>query len=156
MDNTSRVEMCKKIKHDISNLNQNEIEEIFKIIYKNNNNYSKNNNGIFINLSWIDDNTLININNYIDFCIKSHNEINKYEVICNILNDSINNKDKTDEINIENINSDVVVKNTSNVNKNKISSYMKFYLLKKKFMKQNLASNVNKIENSLTHDEYVL
>ena len=82
--------MCKKIKHDISNLNQNEIEEIFKIIYKNNNNYSKNNNGIFINLSWIDDNTLININNYIDFCIKSHNEINKYEVICNILNDSIN------------------------------------------------------------------
>jgi hypothetical protein len=156
MDNTSRVEMCKKIKHDISNLNQNEIEEIFKIIYKNNNNYSKNNNGIFINLSWIDDNTLININNYIDFCIKSHNEINKYEVICNILNDSINNKDKTDEINIENINSDVVVKNTSNVNKNKISSYMKFYLLKKKFMKQNLASNVNKIENLLTHDEYVL
>jgi hypothetical protein len=34
MDNISRVEMCKKIKHDISNLNQNEIEEIFKIIYK--------------------------------------------------------------------------------------------------------------------------
>ena len=148
--------MCKKIKHDISNLNQNEIEEIFKIIYKNNNNYSKNNNGIFINLSWIDDNTLININNYIDFCIKSHNEINKYEVICNILNDSINSKDKVDEINIENINSDIIVKNTSNINKNKVSSYMKFYLLKKKFMKQNLASNVNKIENTLTHDEYIL
>ena len=156
MDNISRVEMCKKIKHDISNLNQNEIEEIFKIIYKNNNNYSKNNNGIFINLSWIDDNTLININNYIDFCIKSHNEINKYEVICNILNDSINSKDKVDEINIENINSDIIVKNTSNINKNKVSSYMKFYLLKKKFMKQNLASNVNKIENTLTHDEYIL
>ena len=33
---------------------------------------------------------------------------------------------------------------------------MKFYLLKKKFMKQNLASNVNKIENTLTHDEYIL
>ena len=155
MNNAERIEMSKKIKNDILNLNQNEIEEIFKIIYKNNNNYSKNNNGIFINLSWLDDNTLININNYINFCIKSHNEINKYEVICNFLNDSIN-KDKTDESCIENIHSDIIVKNTNNIPKNKISSYMKFYLLKKKFMKQNLASNTNKIENLLTHDEYIL
>ena len=156
MNNAERIEMSKKIKNDILNLNQNEIEEIFKIIYKNNNNYSKNNNGIFINLSWLDDNTLININNYINFCIKSHNEINKYEVICNFLNDSINNKDKSEDTVVENIHSDIVVKNTSNASKNKISSYMKFYLLKKKFMKQNLASNTNKIENLLTHDEYFL
>ena len=126
----------------------NEIEEIFKIIYKNNNNFSKNNNGIFINLCWLDIETLNKINNYINFCIKSHNEINKYEVICNMLNDSINNKDKTDEIVIENTDNSKVL-----LNKQKISSSMKFYLLKKKFQKQQLTAN---IESYLTYDEYLV
>ena len=44
MENLDRQEICKNIKTRIANLSQNEIEEIFKIIYKNNNNYSKNNN----------------------------------------------------------------------------------------------------------------
>jgi len=137
------------IKNGITNLNQNEIEEIFKIIYKNNNNYSKNNNGVFINLSWLDYDTIVKINNYINFCIKSHNEINKYEVMCNMLNDSINNtKDKNEDINIDNTNTEIKASS-----KQKISSSMKFYLLKKKFQKQQIASN---IENYLTHDEYIL
>ena len=78
MQNDNRLELCKTIKSQIEQLSQNEIEELFKIIYKNNNNYSKNNNGIFINLSWLDYDTIVKINNYINFCIKSHNEINKY------------------------------------------------------------------------------
>ena len=40
-------------------------------------------------------------------------------------------------------------------NKQKVSSYMKFYLLKKKFAKQSLISN-NKNEKHLTHEEYLL
>ena len=150
MENLDRQEICNNIKTRIANLSQNEIEEIFKIIYKNNNNYSKNNNGIFINLSWLDMETIIKIDNYINFCIKSHNEINKYEVICNMLNDSINSKDKVDENITENLNLDT---NKIMINKQKISSSMKFYLLKKKFQKQQIASN---IENYLTHDEYIL
>ena len=43
MATLSKIDLCKKIKDDISNLSQNELEEIFKIIYKTNNNYSKNN-----------------------------------------------------------------------------------------------------------------
>jgi hypothetical protein len=93
MENTDKNEIYKNIKNGLANLSQNELEEIFKIVYKNNNNYSKNNNGIFINLCWLDNDTLTKINNYINFCIKSHNEINKYEDICNMLNDTINNKD---------------------------------------------------------------
>jgi hypothetical protein len=131
-------ELCQMIKNGITNLNQNEIEEIFKIIYKNNNNYSKNNNGVFINLSWLDYDTIVKINNYINFCIKSHNEINKYEVMCNMLNDSINNtKDKNEDINIDNTNTEIKASS-----KQKISSSMKFYLLKKKFQKQQIASNI--------------
>jgi hypothetical protein len=147
MENSDRQEICKNIKTRIANLSQNEIEEIFKIIYKNNNNYSKNNNGIFINLSWLDMDTINKIDNYINFCIKSHNEINKYEVICNMLNDSINSKDKTDDNALDTLNLDI---NKIIINKQKISSSMKFYLLKKKFQKQQLATN---IESYLTYDE---
>ena len=150
MENLDRQEICKNIKTRIANLSQNEIEEIFKIIYKNNNNYSKNNNGVFINLSWLDMDTINKIDNYINFCIKSHNEINKYEDICNMLNDSINSKDKNDENAIENLNVDI---NKIIINKQKISSSMKFYLLKKKFQKQQLTAN---IESYLTHDEYII
>ena len=150
-----KKDLCIKIKNDIINLNQNEIEEIFKIIYKNNSTYTKNNNGIFINLNWLNEDTLINIDNYINFCIKSHTEIDKYENICNILNDSINNKDKNDEIIDDNINSKIIDKNATNlISKQKISSSMKFYLLKKKFLKQNNINN-NLNENILTHEEYI-
>jgi len=146
-----RLEICNNIKLKISDMNNNEIEEIFKIIYKNNNNYTKNNNGIFINLNWLDDDTLDKVNNYINFCIKSHNEINKYEDLCNMLNDSMNNKDKLDEITSLEINNDL---NKISLNKQqKVSSSMKFYLLKKKFQKQQLTAN---IESYLTHDEFIM
>ena len=146
MENTDKNEIYKNIKNGLANLSQNELEEIFKIIYKNNNNYSKNNNGVFINLCWLDNDTLLKINNYINFCIKSHNEINKYEDLCNMLNDSINNKDKQEEPIID-------ISDIAKINKQKISSSMKFYLLKKKFQKQQLATN---IESYLTHDECLL
>jgi len=147
MENTDKNEIYKNIKNGLANLSQNELEEIFKIVYSNNN-YSKNNNGIFINLCLLDNETLIKINNYINFCIKSHNEINKYEVICNMLNDSINNKDKTDDTIPDNIDNPKIL-----LNKQKISSIMKFYLLKKKFQKQQLSAN---IESYLTYDEYIM
>jgi len=148
MENAEKNEIYKSIKTGLNSLNQNELEEIFKIIYKNNNNFSKNNNGIFINLCWLDIEILNKINNYINFCIKSHNEINKYEVICNMLNDSINNNDKTDDTIPDNIDNPKIL-----LNKQKISSIMKFYLLKKKFQKQQLSSN---IESYLTYDEYIM
>lgn len=143
-----KLEICNNIKLKLNDMTPNEIEEIFKIIYKNNNYYTKNNNGISLNLNTLDDEILNKINNYINFCIKSHNEINKYEDMCNMLNDSINNK--IDDIPlIENINE---INKTLAINKQKISSSMKFYLLKKKFQKQQLVSN---IESYLTHDEII-
>ena len=66
--------------------------ELFKIIKECDINYTKNNNGIFLNLNWISKENLVKINNYILFCIKSQNEIYKYdEVMKNLLNDTISN-----------------------------------------------------------------
>jgi len=141
----NKIDICNKIKTNLNSLNQNELEEVFKIIYKSNNNYSKNNNGVLINLSWLDNDLLEQIYNYINFCIKSHNEINKYEVLCNNFSDVINIKEKIDETELE----------IANKNKQKISSYMKFYLLKKKFAKQVVIPN-NKNDKHLTHEEYLI
>jgi len=65
-----------------------------------------------------------------------------------MLNDSINNKDEI----IIDINNNPNIKTIIN-NKQKVSSSMKFYLLKKKFQKQQLATN---IESYLTHDECLI
>jgi hypothetical protein len=67
-----------------------------------------------------------------------------------MLNDSINSKDKTDENITDKLNLDA---NKIIINKQKISSSMKFYLLKKKFQKQQITAN---IESYLTHDEYII
>jgi len=144
MENKDKDDLCQTIKTNISNLNQNELDEVFKLIYKNNNNYTKNNNGVILNLSAMNNELLEQINNYINFCIKSHNEINKYEVLCNNFSDVINNKDKIEETEME----------LATKNKQKISSYMKFYLLKKKYAKQTTVNT--KIEKTLTHEEYLL
>jgi len=145
-----KKDLCKKIKDNLNSLNQTELEEIFKMIYKNNNNnsYNKNINGIYINISNLDETILIDIDNYINFCIKTHNEITKYENICNSYIEVIN-KDKPEE-------SSVDVIEPSLKNKQKISSFMKFYLLKKKFAKNINNKNDLYTEKNLTHEEYLI
>jgi len=90
----NKIELCKNIKDNIGKLSNNEILEIFKIVNDNNTKYTRNNNGIFINLKWMDEDILNKINDYIAFSIKSQNEMIKYEEIKNSLTDTINFKDK--------------------------------------------------------------
>ena len=123
--------------------------ELFKIILETGENYTKNNNGVFINLNWLNDETLNKINNYISFCIKSQNEITKYELMKSLLNESISSKE-TDN-NEKKVEPDIIDNNL----RQKFSSSMKFYLLKKKFMKQNI-NTINILENELKYEEYVI
>jgi hypothetical protein len=147
-----KIELCRYIQNNIHKLCQAEIDEIFKILYKNNSTYTQNNNGIFVNLNWVKDDILLQIHAYINFCLTSQTEINKYELIKNMITDSIINKEKVDDkIIIINNSSNIV---NINIKNNKISSSMKFYLLKKKFLKKNNIHNHN-INNTLTHEEYL-
>ena len=77
----NKKELCKNIQNNVSKLTNIEIIELFKIILATGENYTKNNNGVFINLNWLNDETIHKINNYISFCIKSQNEITKYELM---------------------------------------------------------------------------
>ena len=213
----NKIELCKTIQLNVSKLTDSENLELFKIILDTNANYTKNNNGIFLNLNWIDEELLVKINNYITFCIKSQNEISKYELMKTLLNDSINTRDTTDYEDTQSCNIGDTIKDAlgtsgstgvtectvgnasnagnasteanasnganastganasnganattgaetssqtaSNVNimipKQKFSSSMKFYLLKKKFMKQNTTYNTC-IDNDLTYEDYLI
>ena len=154
----NKIDLCKAIQANVSKLTESENLELFKIILDTKANYTKNNNGIFLNLNWIEEELLTKINNYILFCIKSQNEISKYELMKTLLNDSINTKDSaTDEDTSSTIaepaNADTVP--VSVAPKQKFSSSMKFYLLKKKFMKQNTNTNTYS-DNDLTYEDYLI
>jgi len=169
----NKIDLCKTIQTNVSKLTENEILELFKIIVDTDANYTKNNNGVFLNLNWVDEDLLNKINNYILFCIKSQNEISKYELMKTLLNDSINTKENVADNDTEssatvnngtdsvNIYTDIINDNNnsiglSNVNqKQKFSSSMKFYLLKKKFMKQNI-NYITCLDNDLTYEEYLI
>ena len=145
----NKKDLCKNIQNNVSKLTNIEIIELFKIILKTGENYTKNNNGVFINLNWLNDETLDKINNYISFCIKSQNEITKYELMKSLLNETITSKEI--DINEKKIEPDII----DNGLRQKFSSSMKFYLLKKKFLKQNIIS-VNVLENELKYEDYVI
>lgn len=61
----------KQIEKDITNLTLNQQTEILNIIKSNNQKYSQNKAGIYFNLKYIDNDTLVKLKNYIDNCKKS-------------------------------------------------------------------------------------
>ena len=87
---------CKKLVKAVESLSKTEIEELFKIIHKKTSNYTRNNNGIFINLAWVPDEIIVELENYVKFCTTSQIELQKYESICDVLNNNINSS-KTEQ-----------------------------------------------------------
>jgi hypothetical protein len=62
-------------------MTRTEHEEIFKIIKDNNSSisYSKNKNGVFFNLSSLDDPTIDKINTFVNYCISNKQELDDYD-----------------------------------------------------------------------------
>ena len=75
----------KNIFEHIKVLVQSEQEEIFRIIRKTKENYTENSNGIFFDLATISESTFIQINEYLNFCLKTRQEdtlrLNELETI---------------------------------------------------------------------------
>jgi len=149
-------ERCKKIETMIKTLSMTQMEELFKILQKSKCEYTINNNGLFLNLSWIDSSILDKIELFINFCKESKKEIDRYELICKTLNDNFDTiRQEEKEIIAEEILEQVV---PADVKKTipKISSSMKFYLLKKKFSKSNINSMHYLKDRDLFKEEYLL
>lgn len=63
----------------INSLSSTEHEEIYRIILKNSINTSKNKNGVFFNLSGIDDTVIEKIDTFVNYCISNKHELDEYD-----------------------------------------------------------------------------
>jgi hypothetical protein len=93
------------LKKEISNLTYTELSEVFNIIRNNTDKYSENNNGVFINLKYIDDSTINKIWEFINFSKK---------------NKIILDTNKLDTTNIKKKNNISEIKNSTFLDKNYI------------------------------------
>jgi hypothetical protein len=173
VDNNDRY---KNIVNIIENLSNTEIEEIFKMIHKHGCSYTRNNNGLFINLAWMPEDLLNELEQYVKFCNRSQTELQKYESICHVLNinlKDIHKKKSNDtylqvpkthipaveihEIDLIPSEIDIIQTEDDEIEKpgSKISSSMKYTLLKKKFAKISI-NNFGNIENDLKHEQYII
>ena len=129
----------KKIIDSVKILNNNQHLDIFHIIKKQNINYSQNNNGTFIDMNNLEENTINEIKNYLDVL-----EINNKE---NQVKDNLIQKDKNiiktkkKDIKIENIENKESVEIINIIEKDKIKNIKKneqnkFLTAKKKYSKQ--------------------
>lgn len=147
-----------KIVDAVERLNSTEVEELFKLLHRNKCNYTLNNNGVFINLSWIHERHIQEIERFTLFCEKSRRELLKYEHLCTTLVQNMQQQ-KTLENNDETPISTVSIKPTT-INIPTIStstSTMRFYLLKKKFSKQMPPiDQISKDASSLEPETYLL
>lgn len=167
-----RTERCKRIAAAVETLSQTEVEELFRMIHKHRFDYTRNNHGVFINLTWVPEHALKQMEAYIEFCHQSKHELRKYESICDALNTKLDCNVRGDaatkkEHKVYNNHAHLHHHSTSLYDHNhgcttsadaakpgKMSASMRFYLLKKKYGKVSTVSN--NLENELAHDCYVI
>jgi len=107
MNTTLEYSEIKLLKENIELLHETEHIEILKILIKNNEKFTENKNGIFINTSKIGNETLLCIYKFVQYCLSNSNLLEQ--------NSSIYDKKLTDKIDII---SDYTNNTTHNYNDN--------------------------------------
>jgi hypothetical protein len=149
------------------NLSITEKEELFKIIHKAHTNYTRNNNGVFVNLAWLPLNILEDLEIYVQFCTNSQEVLCKYESLCDLLNTSLVHKKKKEDTKqaptptsvlnntidtmevVENV---VPAPNDEEERHSNSSSSMRYAIFKKRFARQ--AGPASHFENDLRLEAY--
>ena len=156
-------ERCKRIEMRIRNLSSTQMEELFKIFQRRKCPYTINNNGVFLNLSWLAPDILTEIENFITFCLESKKTLDQYEAIYHDLNKNFHEHIPAEEIEEEVPTYDLEVEeNKPNpVAETKkimprVSSSMKYYLLKKKFSKNVTPIHLFQIKERLCKETPVM
>jgi hypothetical protein len=148
-------EKSKRIESLIKNLSPTQMEELFKIFQRNKCAYTINNNGIFLNLSWLSDDMLNHIEQFITFCLESKKELDKYEILYQDLNQQLNDhNDNQKSLLFKEDKKETIHEIKKAIPR--ISSSMKYYLLKKKFSKNPISNNVFQVKDRLIKETPVL
>lgn len=88
------IKFLRKLQENVTKLDKLEQYEIFKIIKTYNNKLTENKNGIFINLSSLERDCIIKINNFITYSLDNRKRLDNMEVLSqNILKNSILNNE---------------------------------------------------------------
>ncbi len=67
----------KSFLEQLSILSRSELEEVFRIIRRNNDIYSENTNGIFFDVSSLKKDTFLKLNEFMNYCLQNRNEQDK-------------------------------------------------------------------------------
>lgn len=166
MDMESR---SKKLVADIHGLSQVETEEIFKIVHESKCDYTRNNNGIFVNLAWLPENAIVQLENYVRFCNQSKKELKKYESLCDVLNHKMyaveeghRQREKTRGRKLPDMSTcdgyeldgDGIDDNDAESKVSRMPSSLRYHLLKKRYSKQQSLPTTN--INHLSKEDYVV
>ncbi|MFZ9317044.1 MAG: hypothetical protein ACO236_07200 [Candidatus Nanopelagicaceae bacterium] len=137
------------------------MEELFKIFQRRKCPYTINNNGVFLNLSWLEPDILLEIENFITFCLESKKTLDQYEAIYHDLNKNFHEHISTEDIEqavpvfeLEEAKSTPVTETKKIMPR--ISSSMKYYLLKKKFSKNVTPISIFQIKERLCKETPVM
>ncbi len=71
MSNDKKTQYLKELKNSIERLHETEQVELLKLFIRNNCNYSENKNGIFINMTKLEKNVIIETEEFLEFCYKN-------------------------------------------------------------------------------------
>lgn len=154
----SSQERYRRIESMIKNLSSTQIEELFKIFQRNKCQYTINNNGIFLNLSWVSNDILTEIERFITFCLESKEQLDQYEAIYQNLNKNFREPVLLDELEDKELiippEEIAVILSEQKKIPSRISSSMKYYLFKKKFSKNmNPSVGAQYIKDGLMKEE---
>jgi hypothetical protein len=145
-------------------LSTTELEELFKILHISSCEYSRNNNGIFMNLKWLSESMLVKIERFIDFCAKSRRELDKYETLRQELHLSFQSSrvasrgpapDEPSAVEAPTPAEAAAAHDADARRAARLNSSMRFYLLKKRFAKPN-APAVSRGDAELRHEPYLI
>ena len=118
------IEEKNRLKKDIEKLEYNQLCQVYNIISKDTDKISENNNGIFINLKYLNNNTLKKLFNFIDYCQKNkseeiNNDNESIEQKKSLQSDKLSiNEEEQNNIFEETLSEEFNIYNNENLNKN--------------------------------------
>ena len=157
MDILQKKEIINKI-NTLTNIQQ---KEIFNIIKRNNINYTFNKNGVFIDITKIDNDLVDEIINYIKFIESNDISLNKIETLCTKYYNNRNTVSDTYKIinfiEFQNLDTKRIEKIINIINKNKNNKkecHLKFTNTMKKYNRILLNSETENYINNLDYEDY--
>jgi len=79
MNDSSKIEILEKLKNSIEGMDKTNQIEVLRLLHKNNVFLNENKNGVYVNLTELNDSVLDNIFKFVEYIDSQENKLNKEE-----------------------------------------------------------------------------